>query len=103
MSVATQIQKKILIGLNSFYVEVLNESANHATPPDAETHFKVTVVSEKFIDQPPVKRHQMVYDILDEEVHSKIHALAIHTYTKEEWDLLGHQVPESAPCVKKEH
>lgn len=103
MALTEEIKAKIQKNLDAYYIEVLNESMNHNVPADAETHFRVTIVSEDFGSLMPVKRHQKVYDILDDEIHSKVHALALHTFTKEEWDRAGHQIPESAPCAHREN
>ena len=36
--------------------------------PATESHFKLTVVSDEFQDVALVKRHQLVYKILKEEI-----------------------------------
>jgi len=43
-----------------------------------------------------VARHRMVNEILAEDLQ-RIHALALHTYTPEEWAERG-QAPQSPPC-----
>ena len=48
-------------------------------------HFEADVVSEKFQDCSLVARHQLVYGTLGERMGGEIHALALHTYTPEEW------------------
>ena len=48
-------------------------------------HFEADVVSEKFKDCSLVARHQLVYATLGERMGGEIHALALHTYTPEEW------------------
>ena len=79
-----EIENKLNDDLNPWFLEVVNESPNHNVPDGAESHFKIIVVSEKFIDFRAVKRHQLIYTILNEEM-KKIHAIAIHPYTPEEW------------------
>ena len=48
-------------------------------------HFEAEVVSEQFQDCSLVARHQRVYATLGERMGGEIHALALHTYTPEEW------------------
>lgn len=79
-----QIEEKLNMSLDPWHLEVVNESPNHNVPEGAESHFKVIVVSEKFKDIKLVKRHQLVYSILDVEM-KKIHAIAIHPITPDEW------------------
>ncbi|MDV3239019.1 MAG: BolA family transcriptional regulator [Gammaproteobacteria bacterium] len=48
-------------------------------------HFEAIVVSEAFVGQSTVKQHQMVYGTLGDLMRAEIHALALHTYTPEQW------------------
>jgi BolA protein len=94
MAVQNTIEQK-LSALKPIYLTVNNESHMHSVPPNSETHFKVVLVSEVFSAMRPVKRHQEVYGLLQEELSSGVHALALHLYTPEEWD---GQIPESPEC-----
>ena len=49
-----------------------------------QSHFKLRVVSEKFDGVPLVKRHQLVYALLDEEFKAGLHALNITAKTPKE-------------------
>lgn len=85
MSIQTEIEAK-LTALNPSFIEVINESHMHSVPKNSETHFKVTLVSEQFEGVRAVKRHQMVYALLSDEMQpGKVHALAIHAFTEAEW------------------
>ncbi|MFZ9739733.1 MAG: BolA family protein [Prochlorotrichaceae cyanobacterium] len=49
-------------------------------------HLQVTVVSPLFQGKTRVKQHQMVYGAVQGEMASEaIHALALKTFTPEEW------------------
>jgi len=48
-------------------------------------HFEATVVSEQFEGRSMVQQHQMVYATLGDRMGGEIHALALHTYTPENW------------------
>ena len=63
----------------SFDVENLfleNESFMHNVPPNSETHFKLVIVSNDFVELTNVKRHQAIYNALNSTM-SRIHALSI--------------------------
>ncbi|XP_077236608.1 chloroplast sulfur E [Tasmannia lanceolata] len=51
-----------------------------------ETHFNVRVVSKDFEGKSLVKRHRLVYDLLQEELQSGLHALSIVAKTPSEAD-----------------
>lgn len=49
-------------------------------------HYEAVVVSPAFGGVNRVKRHKMVYATLREELKEAVHALALKTFTPEEWD-----------------
>tara|TARA_R110000782_G_scaffold158433_10_gene250576 strand:+ start:1345 stop:1584 length:240 start_codon:yes stop_codon:yes gene_type:complete len=53
---------------------------------DDGTHFQARIVSELFAGKTMVQQHQMVYKTLGAKMGTDIHALAIQTYTPEEWE-----------------
>lgn len=53
--VETSIKNKLKETFLPTHVDVLNESYMHNVPKGAETHFKVVVVSDKFVDVPLIK------------------------------------------------
>ncbi|KAI3466386.1 hypothetical protein Pfo_023049 [Paulownia fortunei] len=55
---------------------------------DGETHFNVNVVSEEFEGKSLVKRHRMIYSLLQDELQSGLHALSIVAKTPSEVDAL---------------
>lgn len=50
-------------------------------------HFEATVVSQAFDGLGMVKQHQLVYGTLGNLLQAEIHALALRTYTPEQWKL----------------
>ena len=97
MSIQATIEAK-LQALAPAFLTVENESHRHAVPPDSETHFKVTLVSERLDGLMPVKRHQQVYALLADELAGPVHALALHLYTPAEWEASGQSRPDSPDC-----
>lgn len=79
------------------HLDVVNESDGHGTPTD-DSHFKVVVVSAQFAGQRLLARHRAVNQAAAELLAGPIHALAIHTYTPEEW-LQQSQAPTSPACL----
>ncbi|MQM19602.1 hypothetical protein Taro_052609 [Colocasia esculenta] len=51
---------------------------------DGETHFNLKIVSKEFEGKSLVKRHRLVYDLLQEELQSGLHALSIVAKTPSE-------------------
>lgn len=76
------------------HLEVLDESHMHSR--GLETHYKAVIASEAFTGKMRVRRHQAVYAALG-PLMQQIHALALHTYTPEEWAAQG-AAPESPRC-----
>lgn len=52
---------------------------------DGLGHYEAVVISERFAGKRSVPRHQMVYAALGGRVGNEIHALAVKTFTPEEW------------------
>lgn len=98
MSVQQQIQQK-LAALTPLHLEVVNESFMHSVPPNSETHFKVVVVSPQFEGKRQVARHQSIYRLLADELAGGVHALALHTYTEDEWQARAQSAPASPECL----
>jgi len=90
--------EQLLNELQPSYLEVLDESHNHHVPENAQTHFKVTIVSPQFNGLRLLNRHQMINEIVSEEFKSGMHALSIHAYTDEEWQKRQQQSPRSPAC-----
>lgn len=97
MIVKQTIEQKLTDALAPQQLSVVNESHMHSVPPNSETHFKVVIASDAFAGLRPVQRHQKIYQILAEELKTGVHALALHTYTPDEW--LQARVPDSPNCM----
>ncbi|KNC65054.1 transcriptional regulator, partial [Pseudoalteromonas rubra] len=46
-----------------------------------------------------LQRHRLINEVLKEELAHHIHALAIHTYTPEEYAEQHGEVPDSPSCL----
>jgi len=99
MSIQQEIEQLLSAQLKPVLLDVVNESHQHNVPANSETHFKVIVVSEHFVGVRKVARHQKIYSILAEQLKGPVHALAIHSYTNDEWQHEGLKVPLSPNCM----
>lgn len=98
MRIQSQIVEKLREALSPSLLNVVNESHRHAVPEHSETHFKITVVASAFDNKRPVARHQLIYQLLADELAGPVHALAIHAYTDSEWRNRGEDVNPSPDC-----
>lgn len=99
MIVQNSIEKILQDSLHPSHLDVVNESHMHSVPPNSETHFKVVLVSGEFEGQRKVARHQQVYRLLQQQMADGVHALALHTYTPEEWQQRQQAAPSSPQCL----
>ena len=83
-----------LEGLDPAHLDVLDESHMHSR--GLETHYKAVIASDAFAGKMRVRRHQAVYAALG-PLMQEIHALALHTYTPDEWTEHG-AAPDSPRC-----
>jgi len=88
VSVQDDIHQKLQDGLYPQELRVDNESHLHAghagSPGTGSSHFRVFVVSDKFEGLNRVRRQQLVYGLLKEEMAGPVHALAMQTLTPAE-------------------
>lgn len=103
MSVAYQIEEKLLQTFAPEFMEVINESHRHNVPIASETHFKVVLVTDQFVGQRLLQRHRAVNTTLAAELAGPVHALALHTYTCNEWETNFGTVPLSPKCRGGKH
>ncbi len=97
MTVQQTIERKLRAALRPSVAEVLNESHRHGGPA-TESHFNITVVSEEFQQMALLRRHQTVYKLLQQELGSGVHALALHLYAPLEWTDRQQTTPSSPDC-----
>lgn len=89
ISRANRMRQKLQAALDASVMEIQDVSYQHAGHaavkgnPD-ETHFNLKIVSPKFEGQSLVKRHRMVYELLDDELKSGLHAISIVAKTPKE-------------------
>jgi len=85
------IESKLKQHFSPVHLELLNESHMHSVPANSETHFKVILVSNDFEGLPP--------GVLQQELSSGVHALALHLYTPSQWLERQGAAPMSPECA----
>lgn len=90
--VAASIRRKLQSELAPLRLQIIDESASHAghagaretNSPSGETHMKLKIVSDHFSGMSAVKRHRMVFALLQDELAGPVHALSLETKTPAE-------------------
>lgn len=96
--IRAQIEDKLRNEFQPAYLDVQDESYRHNVPAGSESHFKVVIVSDRFSGERFLARHRAIYAVLAKELAGPVHALALHTYTTNEWQGLQDTVPASPDC-----
>ena len=73
---AEELKKLIEAGIPAAQVSVQGDG----------DHFEATVVSAAFEGKSKVQQHQMVYGSLGDLMQGAVHALALRTFTPQQWD-----------------
>jgi len=83
------------------HLDIQDESAGHRGGEGAQSHFRVVLISDVFAGQPLIKRHRAVNACLADELAAGVHALALHTYTPQEWQARSADARPSPACAGK--
>ncbi|XP_052210222.1 sufE-like protein 1, chloroplastic/mitochondrial [Diospyros lotus] len=86
-----RIEEKLERELKPTDLQIEDISYQHAGHAGArgsngETHFNIKLVSKEFEGKSLVKRHRLIYDLLQDELQSGLHALSIVAKTPSEVD-----------------
>ena len=99
MSAIISIETKLKEVLSPTHLEVIDESYLHNVEPGRESHVRIVAISELFEGLNLVKRHQLIYAEIQEEIDGPIHALSIHTFTEQEWKEKNEKAEASPDCL----
>ncbi|GAV27440.1 hypothetical protein PMKS-000908 [Pichia membranifaciens] len=102
------LYEKIITTLNPQTLIIRNDSWKHAHHTGmkgvenvAESHFHVTIVSEKF-SEPGLKsslaRHRYIFKVLDDEIKGGIHGFQVVCKTPQEWSKQQGQAQSDKPA-----
>ena len=91
MTTADRLADDLRHALGAIHVTVDDESALHRGHAGAEEggHYAVVVVTSRFEGLDLLARHRAVYAALGDLAARGVHALALDTYTPDEWRQTG--------------
>ena len=99
MTACSDIESKLTKELDPSHLEVIDESYLHNVEPGKESHVRIVIVSEQFENLNLVKRHQLIYQQINEELEGPIHAISLHTFTDSEWKGKNETAQDSPDCL----
>ena len=91
MKIADRLTEDLRTALAAEHVAVEDESARHRGHAGAMEggHYAAVIVSTRFEGLGLVERHRAVYAALGDLRERRVHALALRTYTPDEWRQAG--------------
>ena len=85
MTRVERIEGIIQSNLSPLKMDVINFSHEHNVPEGAESHIRIFAVSDKFEGLRMVKRHRLIYSLLQDELNAGLHALQLDLHAISEW------------------
>lgn len=87
MKIADRLAEDLKTALAAEHVEVVDQSHRHRGHAGALEggHFDAVIVSARFEGLGLVDRHRAVYAALGDLAARRVHALALETFTPDEW------------------
>jgi BolA protein len=91
MDTITTIKTTLAEKIGATIVEIEDRSDLHKhhegrkNAPVGSGHYDAIIVSENFAGKTMMQQHRMVYAALADQMQTTIHALALKTYTPEQW------------------
>lgn len=91
MDIIKTIEEKIRDSIGVIDINIIDESVKHAdhyfaSSSTLPSHIKLILISDSFIGMNTLKRHKLIYELLKSEIKI-IHAIALHLYTQNEYNL----------------
>ena len=87
---AKEIQSILEEEFNPIHLEIVDESHLHAGhmgyKEGVSTHFRITIVSEKFEGLMMIKQHRLINEALKAQLEGPVHALALKTIKASKWE-----------------
>ncbi|MDF2095875.1 BolA family protein [Aquibaculum arenosum] len=88
MSMSQNLERKLREAFAPQELTIQDDSARHeghaGARPGGETHYRVRIVSDRFVGLSRVERQRAVYAVLGAEFEAGLHALQMQTLTPEE-------------------
>lgn len=78
MSLLSKVEQLIKSEIDDAHVQVTDLTGTM-------DHLDILIVSDHFVGKPLIQQHQMIMDILREELKSDLHAVKLKTLTQEKY------------------
>ena len=85
-----RLEKLINENLQPLHLQVIDESFLHRVPKGAQTHFKLIIVAEYFVNLSRIARHRLVQNLIQSEFSAGMHACSMSLSTPQEWQASPH-------------
>ena len=88
MNTQFKIENKLKENFNIFQLIIEDDSDKHKNHKKDTSggHFNLLIVSDDFINIPLIKRHRLIYQVLEKMIKVEIHALSIKAKTIQEYN-----------------
>jgi BolA protein len=95
MDIIKTIEEKMRGAINVISINIIDESVKHAdhyfaSSSTLPSHIKLILTSEHFAGMSALKRHRLIHELLRSEI-KLIHAISLHLYTQNEYNLKNKQ------------
>lgn len=81
MNRINRIQTRLKTLFNPEHLEIIDEShlhKGHIGARDGKGHYRLNMISARFLKKTPIERHRMIFSALEEMMKTDIHALTIN-------------------------
>lgn len=98
MSRRDRIEHLIKAAMPVVHLEILDESHQHSGNGQ-ESHLRLILVSDRFSGLSRILRQKTIYQLVDAELKTGLHALTMRIFTPDEWKSQGGvDTSQSPPC-----
>lgn len=82
MDIITKTKNKLNQSLPEATINIIDNSINHVGHGSSGAHLELEIIYHGFEGKTLIQQHQLIYEILKEEMKEEIHALKIITKVK---------------------
>ncbi|OCA06076.1 BolA family protein [Wolbachia endosymbiont of Trichogramma pretiosum] len=91
MDIVKTIEEKLRDSIGVIDINIIDESAKHVdhhftSSSTLPSHIKLVLISNDFSGMSSLKRHKLIYELLNSEIE-RVHAISLNLYTQSEYNL----------------
>ena len=81
-----RLRERLAAGLAPERLDIIDDGGKHVGHAGARGggHYTVHIVAQAFAGKSLLERHRMIYDLLQDMMHTEIHALSINAHSPAE-------------------